>query len=203
MRDNFKVPLEADQFFHIFNHANGSEQLFRNDDNYAYFLKKYHKHIVPIADTYAYCLMPNHFHLLVKIKPLTTLTKFETLAKYKNVSDFLSKQFSNWFSSYAQSYNVVYKRKGNLFMRPFGRIKIGTSQYLQNVLCYIHQNPVHHFFVRQPEDWKYSSYTAFYSSSKTLLQRDEVVQWFDDKENFRYVHEQSTEKYSLEMELTY
>ena len=60
--------LEPDHFYHIYNHANGIENLFRTEDNYHYFLKKYHQHISPIAETWAYCLMPNHFHFLVRIK---------------------------------------------------------------------------------------------------------------------------------------
>ena len=61
-------PLLPDYFYHIYNHANGDDNLFREQENYRFFLQQYAKYINPIADTYAYCLMPNHFHLLVKIK---------------------------------------------------------------------------------------------------------------------------------------
>jgi len=60
-----KIPLEVEKCYHIYNHAVGNENLFRCDENYRYFLKKYAEHISPIADTFAYCLMPNHFHLSV------------------------------------------------------------------------------------------------------------------------------------------
>lgn len=53
--------------YHIFNHANGFENVFCNDGNYWFFLAKYRKYISPIAETYAYCLMPNHFHIVVRI----------------------------------------------------------------------------------------------------------------------------------------
>lgn len=46
-------------YYHIFNHANGDEDLFREPENYRYFLQQYHKHIDKIADTYAYYQMPN------------------------------------------------------------------------------------------------------------------------------------------------
>jgi len=73
-----KIPLEPDNFYHIYNHAVSKENIFRSEENFDFFLKKYHKYISPIADTFAYCLMPNHFHFAVKIKsadetPMRTL----------------------------------------------------------------------------------------------------------------------------------
>jgi predicted helicase len=94
------VTLSPNNFYHIYNHANGNENLFRSGDNYSFFLKKYAVHISPIADTFAYCLLPNHFHILVQIKDKETLRKtfpkFETLEKLEKG---ISKQFSNFFSS--------------------------------------------------------------------------------------------------------
>lgn len=66
--------LESGFFYHIYNHANGREDLFLNDDNYNFFLKKYTFHISHVADTFAYCLMPNHFHFLVRIKEINSKT---------------------------------------------------------------------------------------------------------------------------------
>jgi len=61
--------------YHCFNHAVGSELLYRQADNYCYFLKLYNKYIAPIADMYAYCLMLNHFHFLIKFKNIEALQK--------------------------------------------------------------------------------------------------------------------------------
>ena len=52
--------LESGYYYHIYNYANGSKNLFRNKDNYRYFLKKAMQHITPIAEVYSYCLLPNH-----------------------------------------------------------------------------------------------------------------------------------------------
>lgn len=65
---DYRIPLLPNQTYHIFNRAIGSEQLFREDENYRFFLQKYKQHILPVADTFAYCLLPNHFHCLVSIK---------------------------------------------------------------------------------------------------------------------------------------
>jgi hypothetical protein len=79
---------EPDRYYHIYNHANGNENLFVEGDNYKWFLRQYHTYISPIADTYAYCLMPNHFHFLIKLKSskelLQSFPKFETLERWKN-----------------------------------------------------------------------------------------------------------------------
>ena len=59
------APLQPGHYYHIYNLGNNREDLFRETRNYAYFLKLYAHHIHPIADTFAYCLLRNHFHLLV------------------------------------------------------------------------------------------------------------------------------------------
>jgi len=65
---NKKELLRPDAFYHVYNRANGNELLFKNSGNYTYFLKKYKKYIHPIGATFAYCLIPNHFHFLIQIK---------------------------------------------------------------------------------------------------------------------------------------
>src|SRR5699024_9043157 len=118
---------------------------------YAFFLKKYQQHIAPIAETYAWCLMPNHFHLLIKMRSeqeiaaeLPTFSKVRNLGKdssgkaqepdgekYQTLkSRFLSKQFANFFSSYTQAFNKVYKRRGSLFLKNFKRKEIRNENYL-------------------------------------------------------------------------
>ena len=89
--------FEPEQVYHIWTHANGSENLFRVGENYRYFLKKYAFYIYPVVDTYAYCLMPNHLHLMVRIKSeeevlaalrkgRATLQGFETLEGFPKPS---------------------------------------------------------------------------------------------------------------------
>lgn len=62
--------LEQDKYYHIYNRGINGEKIFLCSDNYLYFLKLYLKYIEPIAYTFAYALMPNHFHFLVRIKEL-------------------------------------------------------------------------------------------------------------------------------------
>jgi putative transposase len=61
-------PLQPGLYYHVFNRGNNGEDLFREERNYSFFLKLYGKYITPVADTYAYCLLRNHFHVLLRIK---------------------------------------------------------------------------------------------------------------------------------------
>jgi len=205
---HYTPELVPDSMYHIFNHAVSSENLFRNEENYRFFLKKYAEYISPVADTFAYCLMPNHFHFAIRIKSeaelavqMRTLSKFQTLTKL-NYEAYLSKQFSNLFSSYTQSFNKLYQREGSLFRRPFKRLKITDDAYFRQIMHYIHYNPVYHGFTDDLRDWKFSSFESYFSDKATLLKRDEVTEWFHDKENFYAFHQtELDEKMTLELEL--
>ncbi len=63
-----QIPLDPGKFYHIYNRGINSCNLFRESANYEHFLELYDKYISPVADTYAWVLMPNHFHLLVRVK---------------------------------------------------------------------------------------------------------------------------------------
>jgi putative transposase len=187
------IPIEPERYYHIFNHAVGKENLFNKDDNYYFFLKKYLLHIHPVVDTYAYCLMPNHFHLVISIKEEKEVHKVRENSKYVrsrklNIENFISKQFSIFFSSYAQSFNPLMNRRGTLFMKPFRRKLIHNEEYLKELIHYTHYNPVHHGFVKDLRDWPFSSYHSFFSQKATHLKRKQVIEWFENIENFAAYH---------------
>jgi|GEM_PF-4488138 len=73
---NKRIPLESNRFYHIYNHAVHLNNLFSEAKDYALFLMRLEEYILPIADIYAYCLMPNHYHLLLQIKDFETLKTF-------------------------------------------------------------------------------------------------------------------------------
>ncbi len=175
-------------YYHIFNHANGDEDLFREPENYRYFLQQYYKYINRIGDTYAYCLMPNHFHLLVRIKAAEELTThlpgFENLAGVA-ASNLLSKQFSNFFNSYSKAFNKKYERRGSLFLKNFKKKTIIQKDYLSSVILYIHLNPVKHGFTSGPADWKWSSYHNLHLDRPPF-----VTALFENEENYFRMHEQ-------------
>ncbi len=171
--------LETDRHYHIYNRANGTEKIFVSTENFDFFLRKYRKFIVPVVDTFCYCLMPNHFHFLIKVKSEKQLMELEFYQDFKNKSLFVSKQFSNLFSSYTQAFNKQQGRRGNLFMRPFKRKEIQDEIYFRKLVQYIHLNPVEAGLCNYPTEWVHSSYNALISQKPTLLNRLEVLRYFD------------------------
>src|ERR1700759_1510602 len=158
-------PLIPNSIYHIYNHANGSENLFRTSGNYNFFLEKFKKHIYPVASTFAYNLLPNHFHWLLQIRSEQeiekTFPKFKTLEKLELQTHFISKQFSNFFCAYTQAFNKVNYRMGSLFVKNFKRELIKSDSQFQNAFLYVQLNVVKHKFVRDEMEWNWSSCTAY------------------------------------------
>ena len=89
MTDIRTTPIEADCFYHIYNRGINGENIFKSDQNYLFFLNKVSDFLIPVCNVYAYCLLPNHFHLLVKIKSdfeLDSLVKVQNLDKATNAT---------------------------------------------------------------------------------------------------------------------
>jgi REP element-mobilizing transposase RayT len=203
---NKREPFLPDSLYHVYNHGNGDENIFRSEGNYEYFLMKFNQYISPIADTFAYCLMPNHFHFALCIKEESKLTEHfkDKLTKnpqgFENLAGLISRKFSNFLNAYAKAFNKMFERKGSLFLDNIQRKKIENENYFTHLIHYIHYNPVHHGFVRDLDDWKYSSYHAFLSEKKTKVERENVLQWFGGKDDFEKFH-QWKPKVDFEIEL--
>ena len=91
--EDLTTPLNPEQFYHIFNRGNGGQWIFYQEKNYTYFLEKYKFYMLNYCDTYAYCLLPNHFHLMVKVKSAETI--LEAAKKdFTKVSRQFLKQFN-------------------------------------------------------------------------------------------------------------
>ena len=95
--------MQQGTFYHIYNHANGSENLFKSDENYRYFLKQYSHFSNDVTETFAYCLLPNHFHILVRVKDAEVLKEVwnhkygnsgKTLEGLQTLEELVVKQFS-------------------------------------------------------------------------------------------------------------
>jgi len=175
------IPLENGKFFHIYNRGINGEKLFREQTNFEYFLNLYNEHIEPIAETYAWCLMSNHFHFLVRMK------NTEEIITDKKISP--SQSFANFFNAYTKAFNKRFIRHGALFERPFRRKAIDNENYFKNLIAYIHNNPVHHLYCEHPIEYAWSSYISCLSKKPTKLKRDEVISLFNDIDNFKYFHQ--------------
>lgn len=192
--------LDYGHFYHIYNHGVGNRDLFLEPDNYAYFLMLWDKYISPIADTYAWVLMKNHFHALVRIKEESEIMAAFTPDRVFNPvrGNMPSQQFSNLFNSYAQAFNKRIGSHGALFERPFNRKLVDSERYLKRIILYIHNNPVHHGFCSHPIEYPWCSYISCLSIKPTRLHRKAVMEWFDSEANFKTMHECKFDAGSIE-----
>ncbi|MHB9142398.1 MAG: hypothetical protein ACYC25_11035 [Paludibacter sp.] len=99
--------IQPDTSYHIFNHANGFENIFRHEANYYFFLEKYLKYIGPIAETYAWCLMPNHFHLVVRIRKRAILINNYNFSKVSGFENSGNKAQSTYNQTDSQNFGKV------------------------------------------------------------------------------------------------
>lgn len=193
-------PLEHEKFYHIFNRGNNGINLFYDTDCYYHFLRLYEKYIEPVAETYAWCLLKNHFHLLVYIKPQNEIDnrklKYSTVEKPRIIS--ASKQFSHLFNAYTQAINKRFKRTGSLFEKPFHRKLITSDDYFQKLIYYIHNNPVHHGFCKNINDYPWSSYGSIISEKPTKIKRKEVIDAFYNLDNFIAYHNQNQDLFDID-----
>ena len=191
-------PLQYEQFYHIYNRGINGCTLFRETTNYEHFLGLYDKHISPVADTYGWVLMGNHFHVLVRIKAEREILD---LQGFKNLEDLkgrnrVNQQFANLFNAYTKAYNKRYHRTGSLFEHPFRRVPVNTMAQLKYLVYYIHHNPIHHGYCEHYLDYPWSSYLTMISPKQTHLKREEVFQWYVDAERFQAYHSrQSLDRY--------
>ena len=206
-------PLHYDTYYHIYNRGVNGENIFIEERNYDLFLKLYEKHLEPITDLFAYCMLRNHFHVNLRVKSEDEILKTpskKTLrvspansrrAEQSNAanweesqprkplgSHYVSDQFSNFFNAYAKTINKAYGRTGSLFQHPFGRVPITSDRQFWNVIAYIHQNPQKHKFVNDFRDWKYSSYGIILSDRKTSVNRNKVMERFGNREEYLKLH---------------
>lgn len=178
--------LEKDNYYHIYNKGINGTDIYFTEENKYYFLQQLDKYLSDKISIYAYCLMDNHFHLVVRIdEEVKTVTQ----------------AFSNFFNSYVKAFNKQNDRTGSLFEKHFKRILLENEEYLRNLILYVHLNPKHHLDLKF-EDYKFSSYQSFLSQKETKLKREEVLNMFGGIENFIFCHNQKndllTEKYTFE-----
>ena len=158
------------------------EAIFFEEQNYPFFLDLFRKHIEPVADVFAYCLLKNHFHCLIRIKAEEEILSKQTSAH--TVDKAPSIGFSNFLNAYAKAINKAYSRTGSLFQHPFHRVEVtGDAQFIA-VIRYIHLNPQKHGCISDFRNWPYSSHELIASTKPTWLKRNVVHEWFGGRDGF-------------------
>lgn len=164
-------PFAQNQIYHIFNRGCNKQNIFFSERNYLYLLRK-------IKESYreygvgnlAYCLMPNHYHFLLRQETERPL------------SDWLQRLFNG----YVQALNKELDRSGTLFQGRPKHVLIETDEQLVHVVRYIHINPVKAGLAGQPEDWRYSNYLEWIEArSGTLVDREFIGSYFAAVADYR------------------
>lgn len=166
------MQLLPENIYHIYNRGNNSQPIFYNERNYDYFLAKISTHFSEHSDIICYCLMPNHFHLMIQVKPNTEGTT-------------LNNEIAIMLRSYARAINIQEDRTGSLFQQKTKAKSVGAH----SLICfnYIHQNPLKAGIVKKIEDWRYSSFNEYLGNKSNLLSNIELgrkIIDFKSKEEF-------------------
>ncbi|HEY2583987.1 MAG TPA: transposase [Mucilaginibacter sp.] len=159
--------------------------MFFEDDNYQYFLSQFKKYVAPFCEVYSYCLMPNHFHFFLKV----------------NDEVLFEKGIKSFFISYAKVINKKYNRVGSLFQGRYKVSEITSDSYYTTIITYIHQNPVVAKLVKNMDDYKYSSYAAYLSQRATMLNKQEVLEWFGGLDSFINHHKMALDEMEINKRL--
>ncbi|MEQ9423946.1 MAG: transposase [Cyclobacteriaceae bacterium] len=155
-------------FYHIYNRGNNSQQIFFKDENYSYFLKKIRKHLRPHCQILAWCLMPNHFHLLI-------YTDSHNSSEVN--SSEIQMAIATILRSYTRAINNQENRTGSLFQQ---KTKSKEIKDVTTCFHYIHQNPVRSKLVNSMDQWSFSSYLDYCGKRKgSLINRAMAHKYLD------------------------
>ena len=203
--DRYLAQLKTEKSYHIYNRTNNKERLFREDADRIFFVQQYEKYLFPFLKKYAFNLLDNHFHFVVEVRSQAEIIEYLKTVDKKNLTKkekyllnnpqedlwhnhFIEWQFLRLFTSYAQTFNLKYDRKGNLFHRPFKRVEIEDHLQFSQAIFYVHANAVKHHIIDKLENYKWSSFNICLSDEPSFIERDYLLDWFGGREMFQEYH---------------
>jgi len=157
------IPFLPDQYYHFYNRGNNRQPVFFEHENYLFFLRRFKRFVIGYVDVIAYCLMPTHYHILVRVKQfIEKISEVSETSEISTPRQEASKQVSlamqKFGISYTKAINKRFGRVGALFQGQFQGKPVQSYEHLLNLCVYIHTNPVKDGLVALPENWEYSNY---------------------------------------------
>ena len=167
------------EIYHVFNRGAHKSKLFFNEGNYEYCIQLLTKYISKHSvDLLAYCLMSNHYHLLLRQRDGGSISRY----------------IQTIFNAYSQAVNIQQGWSGTLFQGRAKSTHIDNDESLIAVVCYIHLNPVVAGLVSLPEEWKFSDYCNWVNDPEN----DTRARFFADGSEYRnYVAEFISDRSNL------
>ena len=188
------MKFEASHVYHVYNQGNNKQRLFKSDEDYKQFISLITSYIVPYADIIAWCLMPNHFHLMLVVNK-----QGATPHQQGGITiDLLTNGFRKLTSAYAHDFNKRNNKSGAVF-RPktkakdltdlqFNESRIANHYYI-NCFYYIHQNPLRHHLVKDLSAWQYSSFNFYSGERKNDICNKELATQISDYSEASFVQD--------------
>ncbi len=212
-----EIPLVTEEIYHVFNRGIASQPIFGNKRDYSRLTETfiYYQNISPpvkyskfltlsndmrnkimetlrrekqfLVEIIAYCLMPNHFHFILK------------QTKNNGISNFIG----NISNSYTRYFNTRVERQGPLLTGKFKSVRVGTEEQLLNLSRYIHLNPYTSYIVKTTKDlnnYLYSSFPEYIERVKTpICFKEDVLTRFKNKDSYKnFVFDQADYQRRLE-----
>ena len=167
MRD---IQFRAGHYYHLYNCGVDRQPIFFNEENWGYFIKRLRHCCIPdLIEIIAYCLMPNHYHILAYLK-----------------DDNLSTKIMQPFTvSYTKAVNRQQDRVGPVFQGAFKAKLVDKNEYLLYLSRYLHLNPVLAGIADNPATWTFSSYQDYVGlRNGTLSKPDMVLSQFPSRQAY-------------------
>ena len=199
---NVLTPILGSNYYHIFNRGINRQNIFFSERNYFYFLHLIDRFLTDYISVLVYCLLPNHFHLIIKVNEKITTESDEKrkdsiwkrkmesveLTNDEEIGKFVSNQFRRLFITYTMAINKQENRTGSLFDKNFKRLEITENEYLLYAIFYTHYNPEKHGIDNNFKNYRFSSYSAFNNNKTTKIDKDLVFDIYDGFDGFENYH---------------
>lgn len=205
----FKAPFEPERFYHVVFRSIDGVKLFLNNNQKQIFLSKWIQFMQPFCRVWAYCLLENHAHLVLKIEKAQSIYDLvekwgideQTKAIRNYLSDkseshfdeMLERQVNRFLVSYVNTFNNEIARKGGLFQKPFRRVLIAEENHLQQAIVYVHANAQKHGIVKDYLLHPDHSYHEIIKDSTLYVDSFAVLDFFGDKSVFISVHKEQVD----------
>lgn len=191
---NIVKQFQANGYYHVYNRGAAQRKIFREPDDYTYFLKLFNRHLsqAPFVNSLGYeypwykntislnafCLMPNHFHLLVyQIEPRSMINLQRSIC-----------------TAYSMYFNRKYKLKGHVFEGAYKAVLINDESYLLHVTRYIHMNP------RDFQSWQYSSLKYYLNnSSPSWVQIVQIKNLYGSTDYLQFLTDYQAQHHELKL----
>lgn len=177
------TPLREGITYHVFNRGINRVTLFYRPENYNFFISRCEKYLQPYFEILGYCLIQNHFHLLLRVKMRKGVDPDQ-------ISRDASEALRRLFITFVQAINKQEGRTGTLLYKPFRRVAVRNDEYLKFLLFYIHWNPMKHKVSKSFEGYKYSSFRYYATGVRRIVCIDEGFGHFNgNRTEFFEYHE--------------